>query len=121
MESLLTNELYTFIGVNVTGDFHKIGRDFNLFVTTKKRVQTNVINLGKYACLRDVVENGSVGLGKLCEVVLQLSIDKSNGVHFSDWNKKELVRFKQSVLHWTPLCLVRNTLTFKYCQTSPCA
>jgi len=82
------DQSFTFIGVNVTSDFHKIGRDFSLTPKTTQQIKTGVINLGKFACVRDVVESGSVGLAKLCEIVLKISIEKGSGVRFSDWSTK---------------------------------
>ena len=84
LKKFLLDESITFVGVNVTGDFHKVGRDFSIADEINKRVSTNVINLGKYARLRDVVQNGSIGMDKLCNIVLEYSIDKSNEVQFSD-------------------------------------
>ena len=80
LESLLMDESYTFVGVNVSGDFHKIGRDFNLASKTTRHVKNGVINLSKFARVRDVVQSGSVGLGKLCEKVLSMSLNKGSGV-----------------------------------------
>ena len=86
----MLDESITFVGVNVTGDFQKIGRDFDISGKVNKRVLTKVVNLGKYARERDVVQNGSVGMDKLAKIVLRLSIDKGNEWRFSDWTKNKL-------------------------------
>ena len=90
LQSFLFDETYTFVGVNVTGDFHKIGRDFDISNKTTRRIKHNVTNLGKYARERDIVQNGSIGLEKICKIVLLMSIDKSNQLRFSDWTAKIL-------------------------------
>ena len=91
LKSFLLDKTVKFVGVNVTGDFHKIGRDCNLTnEINRSSIQHNVINLGKYARLRDVVQNGSIGLAKLSEIVLGLSIDKSSNLRLSDWNTTNL-------------------------------
>ena len=86
----LMDQSFIFVGCNVTGDYHKIGRDFNLTAKTSERVKQGIINLGKYARVRDVVQCGTVGLGKLCELTLRMSLDKGSGVRFSNWNAKQL-------------------------------
>lgn len=82
LESLLTDASITFVGVNVTLKFNKIGRDFNIAKKIKHRIDKNIINLGNYARMRDVVQNGSVSLAKLCTIVLGQSLDESNN---SNW------------------------------------
>ncbi len=92
LEALLLDDSIKFVGVNVSGDLRKVARDFMFVERMNRRVTNcNVINLGKYARVRDVVQNGSVGMGRLCKLVLGMSIDKSDLVRFSDWTRAELL------------------------------
>ncbi|KAL7538489.1 LOW QUALITY PROTEIN: hypothetical protein ACHAXR_008584 [Thalassiosira sp. AJA248-18] len=57
------------VGVNVSGDLRKVGRDFQIIVEEmNRRIGANVVNLGKFARVRAVVQNGSVGMEKLCKM-----------------------------------------------------
>jgi hypothetical protein len=70
--ALLNDPAMTFVGVGLTTDLAKLGRDFNCSVLTS-RACTRCRNLGVYARERDVVKNGT-GNTKM---------DKSRGVRLS--------------------------------------
>ena len=57
LESFLSGSSIVFVGNNITGDFRKIGRDFDMVERINQRLASNV---GKYARERDVVQNGTV-------------------------------------------------------------
>lgn len=87
LQSLLCDSSIKFAGVRVSGDVKYIGDDFNIAaiksVDQKKR--DNVINLGMYARVRDVVSNANVSLRHLAEITLDVTIDKT--LQTSIWSK----------------------------------
>mmetsp|Transcript_29129 Transcript_29129/g.49666 ORF Transcript_29129/g.49666 Transcript_29129/m.49666 type:complete len:1097 (+) Transcript_29129:786-4076(+) len=92
LELLLTSSTFKLVGVNVSADLIKIGKDFDIRdinrVTQKDRA--NVVNLGLYARLRDIVQNGSVSLQQLCTLVLRTRIEKDTNIRISNWDNHEL-------------------------------
>ena len=93
LASLLTGHMFTMVGVNVSADIIKIGKDFNIRDIQQNKRQkdrTNVINLGPFARARDVVQSGSVGLKQLCELVLKKRLDKETDTRLSRWDQNTL-------------------------------
>jgi len=93
LESLLTGETFKMVGVNVSADIIKIGRDFDINRIKQNKQQkdrSNVINLGPFACARDVVQSGSVSLQHLCELVLKERLDKATNIRLSSWDQCRL-------------------------------
>jgi len=88
LETLLTSEVDIY-GVNVSTDLKYIGRDFHVVALKKvdQKKRKNVHNLGMFARVRDVVQNGGVGLSVLCERVLKVTMDKT--LQVSDWSEKD--------------------------------
>lgn len=87
LQNLLLDENIQIVGNKVSGDLIYIGLDFGIeaikSVDQKKR--KNVVNLGMYARLRNVVPTGNVSLPLLCELTLGSTIDKS--LQTSTWTK----------------------------------
>ena len=74
-------------GVSVSGGLLKIGRDFNVdeLTSVPQKDRPNVINLGFFARERDVVQNGTVELADLCELIFEAKFNKSVEVRLSNW------------------------------------
>ena len=85
--NLLLDDGVTFTGVSVSGGLLKIGRDFNIdeLTSVSQKDRPNVINLGIFARERDVVQNGTVELADLCELVFEAKFNKSVEVRLSNW------------------------------------
>ncbi|KAL7493375.1 hypothetical protein ACHAWT_002406, partial [Skeletonema menzelii] len=98
LESLLTGDTFKMVGVNVSADIIKIGKDFNISAIKQNKDQKdrpNVINLGPYARARDIVQNGSIGLKPLCELVLKKRLEKETHIRLSNWEKKDKLTDEQ--------------------------
>jgi hypothetical protein len=92
LETLLTRDTFKIVGVNVSADLIKIGKDFdiNSILKVAQKDRPNVINLGPFARARDVVSSGTVSLQHLSERVLKKRLDKSSETRLSDWDRNEL-------------------------------
>lgn len=90
LKLLLEDKTIRYAGVNVGGDLNTIGRDLNCINTIEAIPGSNVVNLGKFARRRDVVQNGTVGLDVLAEIVLNEHLAKPNAVRFSNWATNRL-------------------------------
>ena len=84
--NLLLDDGVTFTGVSVSGGLLKIGRDFNIdeLTSVSQKDRPNVINLGIFARERDVVQNRTVELADLCELVFEAKFNKSVEVRLSN-------------------------------------
>ena len=92
LEALLVGTT-NIVGVNVSGDIAKIGRDFNVSAINSvvQKDRPNVINLGLFARERDVVTDGGVGLAELARVLRDVKLVKgSDEDQFSDWEQLTL-------------------------------
>lgn len=92
-KKLVKDERILFVGVNVSGDFKKINRDFPTSYIPKYQIRT--INLGKYARKRGLVTTGTIGLQDLVSIVLNEHLSKDPRIRFSNWfadtlNRKQL-------------------------------
>ena len=67
---------FNIVGVNLGGDLSRIGKGFGIERAIAKRKKETIINLGLFARVRDVVQNGTVGMKRLIEIVLKLRIEK---------------------------------------------
>ena len=85
--SLFADPTLLFVGRCVQGDISRIGRDFKC---TGLMSKVKTIDLGKLARTRDVVQNGTVSLQKLCGVVLGLQLPKLASVRLSRWSARTL-------------------------------
>ena len=92
LETLLTQNTFKMVGVNVSADLIKIGKDFGIDAILKvsQKDRPNVINLGPFARARDVVSSGTVSLQQLSERVLKARLDKSRHLRLSSWDKDKL-------------------------------
>lgn len=92
LEWLLVKRTLKIVGVNVSADLIKIGKDFNIDaikqVTQKDRC--NVINLGTFARERGVVTSGTASLQQLSERVLKARLNKATCIRLSHWDKNQL-------------------------------
>lgn len=87
MIDLLCDDSMKFVGVNVSADLKKIGKDFNVdgLKAVDQKERANVINLGTYARERDVVQNARHGsMELLAERVMGIFVDKTQ--QESDWS-----------------------------------
>ena len=84
--NLLLDDGVTFLGVSVSGGLLKIGRDFIIdeLTSVSQKDRPNVINLGIFARERDVVQNRTVELADLCELVFEAKFNKSVEVRLSN-------------------------------------
>ncbi len=91
LETLLTRDTYKLVGVNVSADLIKIGKDFGIddILKVAQKDRPNVINLGPFARARDVVPSGTASLQLLSERVLKARLEKSRQIRLSDWDKKD--------------------------------
>ena len=90
LETLLTRDTYKLVGVNVSADLIKIGKDFGIddILKVAQKDRPNVINLGPFARARDVVPSGTASLQLLSERVLKARLEKCQ-IRLSDWAKKD--------------------------------
>ncbi len=87
MIDLFCNDNMQFVGVKVSADLKKIGKDFNVggLNAVDQKERANVINLGTYARKRNVVQNANRGsMILLSERVLGIKVDKT--LQDSDWS-----------------------------------
>jgi hypothetical protein len=87
--ALLNDPDITIVGVGLTTDLEKLGKDFKCKEMTSLAI-TRCQNLGMYARERDVVQDGTVGMETLIQIVLKEKIDKSKRVRCSKWSRKDL-------------------------------
>jgi hypothetical protein len=87
LKDFLCDTEFRFAGNQVSGDLKYIGSDFGVeeIKSTVQKTRENVVNLGKFAQVRDVVPSSSVSLRQLCELTLGCTIDKS--LQTSTWTK----------------------------------
>ncbi|KAI2504218.1 hypothetical protein MHU86_10241 [Fragilaria crotonensis] len=86
--ALFGESLKLFVGVCVSGDLKRIGKDFKC---TQCIENANFINLGSHARKRDVVHNGTASrLEKLVQLTLGEKLDKAPSVRLSRWSCSEL-------------------------------
>lgn len=76
-----------FVGVSVSGDLKRIGKDFNCMESIEC---AKFVNLGSHARKRDVVHSGTASLEKLVQLMLREKMDKSPSVRLSKWSRSEL-------------------------------
>jgi hypothetical protein len=87
LKSLLCDTDITFAGNKVSADLKYIGLDFNIaeIKAVDQKRRENVVNLGMFARVRNVVPSATASLRQLCELTLGKTMDKS--LQTSTWTK----------------------------------
>ena len=89
-----------FCGVNVGGDLKKIGKDLDCIEAVNAVESTRIVNLGKHARCRDVVQNGTVGMDELARLCLIEKMKKNEMNRISSkWSQLQLKLSNDQISH----------------------
>jgi ribonuclease D len=87
LHQFLVNKQHTFVGVSVRQDVKMLMSDYSSEPDVKN---VQVIELGRYAKNRDVVNNANTSLADLVEKLLGVKMNKQNDIRCSRWSNKPL-------------------------------
>ena len=116
LRALFEDHSVKFTGVGVGGDLKKIGRDLECRDLVDQIPAKNVINLGSFARVRDVVQDGTIGLASLTEIVLKQHLAKPSDVRCSKWSASTLTN-KQKI--YAALDAVKSLELYLYLLDRP--
>ena len=104
----------TFVGSKVSGDIKKVGKDFKC---QKSMEKVKLVDLGKFARTRDVVQSGVVGLDALVKICLNETMSKDPEIRVS--NKWEDAQLSHEQQKYAALDGIKSLEVYLYLRDKP--